>query len=270
VIAFLRTADSPFASALARAGGAELTALELEPAPGAIRIDGASVRWQGVDLGSARAVFVERPLFAWPQRLRPDRDERAARALALSALHAVAERVPVLDPPGLAALAAAPLDALARLGEAGVAVHPWSSGPRRPADAPVWLDVAGRVGGYEPRPPAATEPGWSPAPLPAGGPVLEVLVIGERVVGARVHEELEAWAGGSEPGALPAPEVPQPAAELARRAARALGAELAEVALVLEPTAVLFARPGPDGSTWFEALGPSVVEALWRHLEEPR
>lgn len=282
MIVFLRRSGSPFADSLARVAGDELSVLELEApqASAPVSVIDQRVLWQGVELTCARAVLVEELAFAWPQRLSSAgngaQDDRPRRSLALSALAATAESVPMVDPPELGHLAALPLFALAVLQEHGVPVQPHRLAPARPpedarASPPrIWLDVAGPVRGYVPHAPAAGEPAWSPEPF--AGPVLSVLVVGAHAVGALVSADAPAWEAGRSDGAIPAAELEPALCTLAESAARALGCHAAEVALVRDAGTVLCASPGPAWSRFEAALGASVPRALWEHALtlEPR
>ena len=275
MIVFLRRSGSPFAHSLARVAGDELAVLDLDAAEAnaPVSVLDERVIWQGTELTNARAVLVEELPFAWPQRLTGNadgaRDDRPHRSLACSALAVTAERVPMVDPPELGHLAALPLFTLALLAEHGVPVQPYQLVPARPPEdaraSPqrIWLDVAGPVSGYAPGAPAAGEPAWSPEPFT--GPVLSVLVVGARAVGALVSADATDWAAGHSDGAVPAAELEPALGALAESAARALGCHAAEVALVRDAGTVLCATPGPAWSRFHAALGTSVPRALWEH-----
>ncbi len=284
VILFLRSRGSRFAESLARIAGSGLETLDLDAVQdgAALSVEEERVLWQGRDLGAARAVIVEELEFAWPQpltrggracasgaaTLARDREERS---LALSALCAAAERVPMIDPPALAHLAVAPLYALAVLAEQGLPVQPWRLEPARPDagdDGRLWLDPVGRERWYAPQPPLPGEPAWTPElPSAGGGAVLSVLVAGARAVGGLRFADGAAWARGSDATAVSSTELEAGSAATALSAARALAAHAATVDLVLATGAVLYARPGPDWSRWEAALGPSVPRALWEHAQ---
>lgn len=271
MIVFLCTRGSGLRPALASAShsgslaGLEVRDLDAPLADGAVTIatsvEGERVVWQGLELTQAAAIVVERPLFAWPQALTPGRDDRAARALLLSALHAAALRVPVIDAPASARWAALPTAALAELAHAGLDVHPWTASIPPANAAPIAFDVAGADLGYEPRAPRENELAWWPEPFDdSGGPVQTVLVAGERVVGGAQWPSASAWAHGSDARVLGAQELATELAQLAPRAARTLG--VANLELDFFHGAVLRARSGPDLSRWNSLLGGRVVAAL--------
>lgn len=222
----------------------------------ATSVDGERVVWQGLELTQAAAIVVERPLFAWPQALTPGRDDRAARALLLSALHAAALRAPVIDAPSSARWAALPTAALAELANGGLDVHPWTASVA-PADA-LAFDIVGADLGYEPRTPDAQQLAWWPEPFE--GSVQTVLVAGERVAGGASWPSASAWSRGADARVLGAQELAADLTQLATRAARTLG--VTNLELDFFHGAVLRARVGPDLSRWNSLLGGKVVALL--------
>ena len=273
VIILLRRKGSAFAESLARAarsspGASALEVLDLDAVQdgAAVSVRDEGVLWQGCELTGAGALILEDLEFAWPQSLErsavPGLD-RARRSLALSALCTAAERVPAIDPPAAAHLAALPLLALSLLAERGVRVQPWSLGPPEPGAGGVRLDPLGACRGYRPAPPAEGAPAWMPEAF--DGDVLSVLVVGSEIAGALAFAGAADWAAGRASGAVPAPELEAGPAAAALAAARALATQAAQVDLVRATSAVLHARPGPDWSRFEAALGPAVPRALWQH-----
>lgn len=266
-IVLLELTGSPFGpalgAALARRGAlVRRVALDAPLAGRPVTIAPGRIAWDGADLLAARALFVETPLFPWPQAPLAAREfpslspaaEREARALALSALLAAAARVRCVNPPAARHLAAAPALALDLLGAAGVPVAPWRIAPA-PADEDApdgWIvgDVAGRVRWHEPGRPAPGEPALLARP---DGPLAELLVCGAGVVAARREGE------PIEPSAVPAA-----VGALACRAARELELPVAEVVVACAPDGpcVLRLEAGPDLAAWDAASGGRVAEVL--------
>jgi hypothetical protein len=237
-----------------------------------VRSDGA-VDWQGFDLTAAAAVVIERPLFPWPQPQRletllvegapvPEQAaaERESRALALSALRWAAERVPVLNPPLSAHLAAAPVEALGLASEAGLEVFPWRLAPApdsEQGDGELVLDCVGRELWHEP---ARPEPG-QPALLLESPPeaALEIVGAGPTVVAARRFSDCAAWSAGDGTTVEP----PATAAGIALRAVKAAGLFFGSVTLESgAPHRLLWVDAAPDLERLDRATEGGLVAAI--------
>lgn len=240
---------------------------------GELSLDEGRLVWDGFDLFQARAVFLERPPFAWPQaglagQSLSARAEREARALTVSALHALADAVRVVDAPAVAHLAVAPLAALGACAEAGLAVRPWGlalNGER--SDTALRLDPAGCDPWLAPRALEAAEAAWSPEPF--DGPVLSLLAVGEEVVGARRYGSAESWERGSSAGLLPRSELEEADCAAALAAARALQLSWLQVDLragVAGPE-ILRVQPGLELEAWDRDCEGAAASALAALLE---
>jgi hypothetical protein len=290
--------DAPVAGA-----GSEVVRLGLDALMDgrAVTVEADSVRWQGVELLEAGAVLLECPVFPWPQpQSLPEegsriRDDRGPRSLGLSAILTVASSRPVVNPPAAAHLAVAPTTALERLAQAGVEVHPWRlaplcKGPIAPGAAA--LDVAGRDRWHQPQVPQEGQTAVLIEPPEPRGPgkaeVLELLVLGGRVAGARAYRDPGAWstgtAGRTISGADVASTLARPGA-LAVRAAAELGLDMAAITLSHlsreldapdgsgvtgtdgdAPPTVMWADAGPDLARWDRALEGQVAALIAAHL----
>lgn len=258
VILLFENRGSDLGERLARRLGERARRLALDAAQRgeAIVVGDWGVRWQGCDLEGAALAWLETPAFAWPQpRLEGEAGRggasREARALALSALHALAARTPCVNPLGAGALAAAPLVALDRLAARGVEVAPWELAPRAEDDAAApWRDPLGRVAGHEPRPPAPGRPAWRSL---TRGERWTCLVAGDALAGATRAGELRT-----------AREVPADLAAQAVAAARALELVQAEVEVVATDAGprVAWLGAGPDLGDWDRRLEGGVERAL--------
>ena len=236
--------------------------------------------WEGVDLLREGAIFLELPLYSWPQPHQIDRApadsearirfftaDREARSLTASAIAVAAESVPVVNRPEASAYAAAPATALEDLEAARLPVHPWSLGASPPAGAEegrLVLDAAGREHWHRPSRPPEGEVGLLLDPLE--GPVTSVLTIGGDVAGRIGFPSAAAWAAGRGGTVLTAEDAAE--ADLARRAAARLGLEVAAIALGSErdgPT-ILFVEAGPDLAGWDQSLGGRAVPAIAERL----
>ncbi len=284
-IILLRLPESPLAGRVAacleRAGRvARIGSLDAPLEGEAVTVRAGCVSWQGHELLDAGAIWVESPLFPWPQSLpcpdaRADRlaherwvtRQREARALAASALLCAAEARPVVNHPGSAHLAASPMIALDRLQDRGLPVLPWRLGrapagaggdAATPPDAAIVLDAAGRDRWHAPaRPPAGDE-----ALILDGceGPVETLLVVGRRVAARRTYAAAAAWSRGEPSGGSarrPMAEVgggsaqsaeDELAAALAIDAASALGLDIA--AVTLQRDGLIFCEAAPDLRAW--------------------
>lgn len=282
-VALLLEADSPLAGLLPSAfqsRGYATIALNLQAAfagkPVTVASDG--VLWEGRDLLAVAAVFVERPVYPWPQESLPpdaagkaERDAvyaaRQARSLTISALRCAAEIRPVVNPPALAAeIAASPAVGLVRLAREGLPVLPWSLRHERPAAGEsLLIDPAGRD---------------IPALPDAGGPVIvsaaaseapwSVLVLGTTAAAGGSLQEQEPMEIPREIG--PPEEIPGPIARLAVDATARLGLDLGAVIIGGRPDpAVVVVDAAPLLSQWLTRdetlagmLAGTVVERLER------
>lgn len=236
------------------------------------------VTWEGVELTAAAALFVEAPVFPWPQpwRLaelapggRPSRElvaaEREGRSLLASALLAAAAAVPAVVPPGTAHEAVVPALPLVSAARAGLPVAPWTLEPR-PAEPPPGIlvaDAAGRDLVHVPaRPP---DPGEPALLVRAGGETVTLLVAGHTVLAAcRTREPVlppdPREASAMEPDALPAA-----VRELATAAAGRL--PLAAVTLTTGGgPRVAFVEAAPDLAAWHTARGGAIASGVARLL----
>lgn len=167
-----------------------------------------AVFWEGVDLVRGGAIFVERPVFPWPQMLLPTEPfhfdltheewlvfQREAGALIVSALRAAAEVSPVINRPDAAHLAVSPSIALDRLAHEGIPVHPWRLEPAPSGDgydAGFVLDACGRDRWHSPKGPPAGEPALVLDYFP--GEVVTFIVVGGTSVGALRYSSGGSWA----------------------------------------------------------------------------
>ncbi|MCC6405788.1 MAG: hypothetical protein IT453_01385 [Planctomycetes bacterium] len=215
------------------------------------------VAWRGLELTSASAILLERPLFAWPQPIGGEA-RRELAALRLSAVLALAERVPVLNPPHAAELALAPVLALDALAARGFAVQPWRFGPRDGAGA--WRDALGRVADYEPRMPEPGEPAWAPEPF--DGALTTVFVAGDTIAASAEHRDLAAWSAEAAASSAIAPDrLSDELATLARRATAELGLAFAAVTLRVDGASVVDVDAAPDLAAWDHARSGAIARA---------
>lgn len=271
----LGSRGSNFAEAVAtalRAAGVErerVQTLDLDgPLDGeALTIGPDFVRWRDLDLTRAEALLLERPLFSWPQPI-DGAGRREVRALRLSAVLALAERAPVLNPPSAVEFVITPPLALDALAACGIAVRPWRYGPRDDG-ARAWRDAIGRVVDYEPRAPAVGEVGWSPEPF--DGTLTTVLVIGGAIVASAEHANLAAWISASSANSARAPDgLADAAVALARRVSTELGLAFAAVTLAgpTEAPSVVDVDAAPDLRAWDRAVDGEVARAVARSLTQ--
>ncbi len=238
-----------------------------------------AVSWEGVDLLSAGAVFIERSVFPWPQTRYPAEYEesgftqaqwaifqREAASLVVSALHLASTACPVINPPSTAHLAVSPSIALDLLAREGIAVHPWRVEPVPGEDRSgvgILIDACGRDLRHTPLTPPAGETALAVEPFQ--GPVTTCIVIGGRAVGAVRFSGLDSWAlgRGAEVAAMEGD-----AADLAVRSVEALGLGFAAVSLRADPgrSSVVLLEASPDLEWWDGMLGERVAEALAEHL----
>jgi len=283
-VVLLGIADSPVSERLAgllEDADVRVKVLDLDaPLAGEpVTVRGPQVIWQGTALHEAAVLWLERPVFPWPQMLPapcplPDAEnfnrwrtyQREARALAVAALATAAEQVTVVNPPASVHLAVAPTVALDRLARAGLPVAPWSVGPAPgPDETPsAVLDATGRDRWHPagPLPPDAPRLALAPGP----GAVTELLVVGGEIAGARQWPDTRGWAA-ADPSAEPDP-IPAPPADLARRATIALDLEVLQIACRTdgEESAVLLADAAPDLAAWDSHLAGAPAAILARRL----
>ena len=274
--AILRTPGSPFGESLVSRldeRGARGTVLDLDaPLRGEpVTVRPGSVLWQEIDLVNAAAVFVERPVFPWPQPRSiaglirdgvPDQDkvgaEREARSLIASAIPAAAVSGRLVNPPVAAHLAASPAIALDRLESAGLAVHPWRLGPApEDTDGRLLLDAVGRDLWHEPQRPLPGQMAIEPDRF--SGEVLSVLMAGGIPLGGLRYADGRSWDAGELAAPLTVEEIPATVVELTRGAVEASGLGFAAVSVIQKGD-----RPG---LLWFDA-GPDLAE--WDRLLEGR
>ncbi len=233
---------------------AAVSTLDAPRAGRPVTVDGAGVRWDGLDLTAARTLFLESPLFPWPQPLRDpgtglvdpaaDAAEREARSLVVSAVLAAAESVRTVNPPRAAHLAASPALALDALAAAGVAVQPWRLAAT-PADAEradvLVFDAAGRDYWHAPSEPAPGDPALL-VERPAVS-ALTYLVLGD---------------------AIPGMTCPEPVATVVRAAIHTLGLTCGAVTVAPLPDGprVVAIEPGPDLAAFDARLEGRVVPLL--------
>jgi hypothetical protein len=232
-----------------------------------VTIGPGEVVWEGTDLLGVGAIVVESPLFPWPQPQLPEvlsfeppvpgariSPEREARALATSALWIASEGRLVWNPPGSACLAASPAIALDRLDHAGLPVHSWRLEPSAGQDQAgcVVVDCAGRDRWHRPAAPAPGEPAL--VLDPTEGEILDLLVVGGRLAGARGHRS---------------EDVPPEAADLAARAAQSLNLAIAAVSIAGPSGSpeVLMVEAGPGLAEWDTRLGGRLAPLLIERLE---
>jgi len=244
-----------------------------------VTVRGAEVVWQECALHTAAVLWLERPVFPWPQMLPapcplPDVEnfnrwrayQREAQALAVAALAAAAEQVPVVNPPSSAHLAVAPTVALDRLTAAGLPLVPWRVGPARDSDV-VSVGILDATGHDRWHPAGALPPD---APRLSfdddDGTVTELLVVGGKIVGTRQWPDTANWAA-SDPTTT-ATVAPAPLTGLALRAATALALEVVQIACRNDSAqaAVLLAEAAPDLTTWDTHLDGAASTALARRL----
>ncbi len=277
-----------------------------------VTIQPGEILWEGVDLLGSGAVLVETPVYCWPQPQRLEAlpmepgartkhltADRETRSLALSALCIAAGKVPVINPPEAAYLAAAPGAALSRLASGGVPVQEWRLGPAPDPDAmkgvagpdgagsrsgtrpvgvadglapeaagrgAIVLDAAGRDRFHRPTRPPAGEPALLLEPFE--GPVLSLIVVGDRAVAARRYPSAAAWSENDPDGTLPESRIPAFGSALALRAAGLLGLPVAAIAITGDGAALrlLHADAGPDLAAWDATSGGDLAGALAAYL----
>jgi hypothetical protein len=220
-----------------------------------VSVSSTRVLWEGTDLNSAGAVFLESPLFPWPQPPLPPDDsstregykrwaafQREAKSLMVSAVSAAAGKARIVNPMKAAHLAVSPAVALDRLGSEGFTVHPWRLEPAMRNGA--LRDAAGRDLWHSPGRPPLNEPSITFDSFK--GDAVSMLVIGGQSIGA-----------GS---------IGTEAAALAIDAVASLGLDFAAITLLTSPPRILFCEAGPDLAGWDRALEGRVARALAQHL----
>ena len=270
--------ESPFGARFAEAVrslgiAAETASIDATIEGGTVTVRSDAVLWERIPLLEAVAVVVEAPLFPWPQPLGaaprgagaplPFAVEREARSLALSALSLVAETRPVWNRPAAAHLAASRAVALARLETAGIPVRAWKLLPapeRGDREDGIVLDSVGRDRWHRPSRPSPGEPSLVLGPV--AGDVVSVLVAGGAAAGGERHPSAAAWSSGSPGAPLASGAIPKPFADAAIAAARALGLDIAAVALAGDPAATLLVETGPDLSAWDDLLAGRLAPFL--------
>ncbi len=232
------------------------------------------VCWQGHDLAAAAAIWLEEPVFPWPQMVPPPcplpdvanfqrwrHYQREARSLAVAAMSVAGASVPVLNPVGTFHLAVAPTVALDRLAAAGLPVHQWRVTCSTPSPGELTIDAVGHDRWHRPTAVPAGSPRLCFAP--AAGAVMELLLIGGDVAAARHWTQAADWTRSNErPQAatlarfVESTEVSAPLVALGRRCAAVLELEILQVACLeggQEPAvlpAVLLADAAPDLAAW--------------------
>lgn len=257
------------------------------------------VVWEGVDLSQAGVIFLEKPVFPWPQAELPPPDycqkatykqwnifQREAASLIVSAVFLAGESQGMINRPAAAHLAISPSIALDRLDREGINVHPWRLMPAPSLlEAGFILDASGRDRWHSPTVPRAGEPALVYTPF--SGDVVTVMVIGGKSVGALRYRDGECWAthqgtdsparldernevitGPDWPEALYTLETVCEARDLAIQAAKALDLDLAAVTIRTgtHPPAVLLCEAGPDLVYWNRVLEGRIASALAEHL----
>lgn len=285
-IAILSVPESEFGERLAtaveaRGCGASVVSIDA-PSHGSVTARPSSLLWDGVDLLRADVLFVELPVFSWPQplairelpaeeeaRARAITADREARSLMDSAVWIAAESRAVVNRPGAAFLASSPGVALDDLAAKEIPVHPWTLSPAPGDDVAggrIVLDAVSRDRWHRPSRPPAGDPAIVLEPV--HGSVTNVLVVGGRAVGALHYASAAAWADGRGSETLKGEKVPEPEAALAGRAASALDLEIAAVTMTSEEGSlrVLNLEAGPDLSYWDRQLDGVAVNRIAERL----
>ncbi|MCK9995480.1 MAG: hypothetical protein KAH56_04275 [Candidatus Krumholzibacteria bacterium] len=246
--------------------------LEGEP----VTVNEAGAIWQGCALHEAPAIWLEMPVFPWPQALPPpfpipDTEnfrrwhtyQRESRALASSALALAADHVPIMNHPASSHLAVAPTVALDLLGSAGLPIQPWSLGSP-PETGELILDATGRDRWH----PAEALPDTAPRLgfAAVDGPVYEMLVIGDKIAGTFLWNDGPAWvAPQSTPTVINAPADLE---LLGKRAAEILNLEMIQVACAYGEGGPLLlgADAAPRLGVWNELLAGGLGAVLAQRL----
>ena len=295
-IALIGIPESGFADEVASSLGDDLLSCHMlsldapmEGKPVVVSAEG--LIWEGVDLQECGAVFVERPLFSWPQTRLPFEGEgkgltidewsvfqRETAALSISALLAAADRVRLVNPPFAAHMAASPAIALEVIAGSGLPVHPWrlepAPPPGRSESGPV-LDICGRERWHFPRRPGKGGPALMLDPVPGG--IAIYLVVGGGCAGTLQFPDGEAWArwneaanNGEKVRTAPIADSGTAAdeADMAIRAARALGLDFAAVSIREDESrpSVVYCEASPDLADWNGLLGGRAAAALADYL----
>jgi hypothetical protein len=279
-IAVLATHDSPFIGRLVESTRTPSVVLSVDaPFNGApVTVGHGTVTWEGLDLLTIAAAYVDAPIFSWPQPTRLSDSggtdlkeqvatDREARSLIVSALCLAARERPFVNPMHAGRLAASPAIALDRLGRKGLTLSDWMLAPAPEVTPPgsVLRDAAGPEYWHRGSTPASGQPAL--VLTPTSGAIRTLLVVGERVLGTLTHSSADAWSldepGETEPGGAAAD------AEVARRATRALELELSAITVAgSEDIEVLYAQAGPVLADWDDALDGAVAVAVAELLDE--
>lgn len=270
---------------------------------GPVSVESNVILWEGVDLLRAGVIWLECPVFPWPQpRLSAKEcdsiDEykqgaavwREAQSLAVSAIAAAAESIPVVNAPKTTHLAVSPIMALDLLAREGFEVHPWrvetvsgvldsgtpdfSSGDSGFGNSDIGnsgdggkeqtrIDVAGRDRRHVPGRPETGDPALYHDPVSSDAATF--LIVGEKCVGGLAHPGQPVW---SESDSV-VESLPE-SAHLAVRATRTLGLDFAAVSVCFDDasSAILFCDAAPDLEAWNRMLEGGVAAALAEYLTE--
>lgn len=246
----------------------------------AVALVPGKVRWEGASLEESGAVFVDRPVFLWPQPQRigeylaePESmqakaaAEREASSLLVSALWILADRVPVLPHPRAARFASSPVLALDHLDRQGFPVHAWRVAAASEAqEEERVLDVVGRDLWAKPGIPEGKQPALILRPVQ--DELVEVLVLGGEVVAHRHPASRGGWPADEGAETRTDADLPVSFTELVRMVTAALELDVAALTLSRSPDAacVLFVDAGPDLGAWNSASQGEVVLRLARCL----
>lgn len=232
---------------------------------GSVTVGEGRVDWEGVSLLEMGVIFLERPLFSWPQPAKhrtfagPRESgaralEREARSLSISALLAAESSRPIVNRMAAGFLCSSRAAALDGLEGAGLAVHPWRVAPApRQEDEPGDGIVLDLVGGERWHRPARPREGDHALVIgPVKGDVLGLLVVAGEVAGVRRYPSGAAWSAGHGGESAPARRVPPDVSVLGVAAATCLNLEVAEVWVGGEDgdRRVLLVEAGPDLAAW--------------------
>jgi hypothetical protein len=268
-ILILAENGSPFCRRLSAAissRGADCQVRSLDAAfeSGPVALGDGEVTWEGVNLKGTAAIFLERPLFSWPQPARQGsfdgpRElgaralEREARSLTISALLAAESSRPVVNRMAAGFMCSSRAAALVELEAAGLAVHPWRVMPAPREGGGEDGIVVDLVGGERWHRPIRPPEGHHALMLePLTGEVFGLLVVGGEVAGGRRYPSAAAWSAGRGGETAPAGRVSPDASALGVRAAAHLDLEIAEIWVGGGDGGcrVLLVEAGPDLAGW--------------------
>lgn len=306
VIVLLAIPESPLAGELAALlDGGEIShhtcSLDAPMEGKPLTVSSKGVVWEGVDLMQADAIFLEKPVFPWPQHeLPPERFrknggfkqgvvfQRETMSLIVSAVRIAGEARRMINRPGADHLAISPSIALDHLSRDGIPVHPWrlaTLASELRSEAGFVVDASGGDRRHSPTIAQANEPALVYDPFPEEA--VTVLVVGGRAAGALHYQNGGQWAesgrsdtfgelrGTNEknpdtesPARIDSLEAFPEAAELAVRTAGALELDVAAVSVRTGPAApgVLLCEAAPDLAAWNRILQGRLAEALADHL----